>query len=188
MGDAVSQTLWDFSLWARVAGATPALFPCIFATLAYTDLACAEDRALQGWNSSAAASPEWLAAPKPPHIYHASPSKDARFFVQPIGSTVKDTQYVLGTLDQEHTQVTITGFGNSQLWISFAGLLLSRSQSQVAAHLAAASKSFFVTDRQHESESRQRAHTRYLLQDSCFWILGIGQLFHLPVRCSNLLG
>jgi hypothetical protein len=34
--------------------------------LPYNRFACQEDRALQGWNPSAEASPEWMAASRPP--------------------------------------------------------------------------------------------------------------------------
>jgi hypothetical protein len=52
MGDSVPQTPWDFSLWTRVD--LPAAFcACNWPPLPYNQFACPEDRALQGWNSSA---------------------------------------------------------------------------------------------------------------------------------------
>jgi hypothetical protein len=55
MGDAVPPTLWDFSLSAGLADFALAKFRA----LPKNRNACAEDRALQGWNSSTDASPDW---------------------------------------------------------------------------------------------------------------------------------
>jgi hypothetical protein len=55
MRDAVPQTLWDFPLSAGLADFALAKF----CALPKNRNACAEDRALQGGNSSADASPDW---------------------------------------------------------------------------------------------------------------------------------
>ena len=52
-----------------------------------TSLLRSHYRATQGCDPSAESSPEWMAAFGPPPGQPASPSKDGRFFVQPIGST-----------------------------------------------------------------------------------------------------
>ena len=102
MGDACPPNPLGFCALGQSGWSGHELFACIFSPLQYNDFACAEDRALQGWNSSAATSPEWKAASQPPHSYTAPPSKDACFFVQPMGSTSGACHAEVGCAGNDH--------------------------------------------------------------------------------------
>jgi hypothetical protein len=85
-GNAVPPTLWDFSLSARRADFALAKFRA----LPKNRNACTEDRALQGWNSSADASPDGRSKNRLPQN-PVSCRDRSRFFVQSIGSTSLQT-------------------------------------------------------------------------------------------------
>ena len=85
-----------------------------------------EDRALQGWNSSATASPEWEAASQPPHSYTTPPSKDACFFVQPMGSTSVPVDPAAGSRTVPLASAAETVSPNHRRWAVVAHRLATR--------------------------------------------------------------
>ena len=61
-------------------------------------------------------------------------------------------------LDQQSSQVGVTGFGNSQLRVMAARLIASRPQSDIATDIATLLKSMLVSDGEHKGDGRECAN------------------------------
>jgi hypothetical protein len=58
-------------------------------------------------------------------------------------------KYMVGTFNQQHSQITIPSLGDAQLRISIPRLTASWSQAQIATYIATSLKALFVSQRQH---------------------------------------
>jgi hypothetical protein len=85
---------------------------------------------------------------------------------------------MVGALDQQLSQLPVTGFRDSKLWVAVARLATSRSQAEVAAYVATSLETLLVAQRQHEGQRREvtdpvdldeSLRLRYAVSVSC-WI------------------
>jgi hypothetical protein len=51
---------------------------------------------------------------------------------------------MVGTLEQQASEVDVASLGNAQLWVSFAGLAASWPQPEIAAHVTTSPEAFLV--------------------------------------------
>jgi hypothetical protein len=68
------------------------------------------------------------------------------------------SENMVGALDQQRTQVDVSGLGDAELWIAVAGLAAPRPQTEITAHIPASLEAFLAAQRQNIGECRQLAH------------------------------
>lgn len=66
---------------------------------------------------------------------------------------------MVGALDQQLSQVSVTGFGNSKLWVTVAGLTAPRTQAEITSDITTSLEALLVAQCQHEGQRRQMAYT-----------------------------
>jgi hypothetical protein len=93
---------------------------------------------------------------------------------------------MVGAFDQELAEISIAGFCDSKLRIAVTRLASTRSQSQVAADVAASLKSLFLSQRQHEGQRCQMANPIYLDQGLCLRVGSLDKLFDRSVVLLDL--
>jgi hypothetical protein len=65
---------------------------------------------------------------------------------------------VVGTLDQQTSEIGVAGLGDAELRIPITGLAASRSQTEVAADIATLLEAFLATQGQDERRCRDRTN------------------------------
>ena len=93
------------------------------------------------------------------------------------------TEHMVGTLDQQSTQVDVAGLGNAELRVSIPGLTAFWAQTEVAADIATSLEAFLAAQRQDVSQGRELPDTVDLDQRLCLWILRLRESFDQPVVC-----
>jgi len=83
---------------------------------------------------------------------------------------------MVGTLDQQASEIDIACLGDAELWISFAGLTASWPQAEIAAHVTTSPEAFLVAERENECQSGDVPDTVDLQQSLGLWILRLRQL------------
>jgi hypothetical protein len=51
---------------------------------------------------------------------------------------------MVGTLDQQASEVDVASLGDAELWVSFAGLAASLPQAETAAHVTTSPEAFLA--------------------------------------------
>jgi hypothetical protein len=96
------------------------------------------------------------------------------------------TQDMVGTLDQQTSQVDVSCLGDAKLRIAVAGLTASRSETEIAANIAALLEAFLASQGQHEGQSRDVAHAMHLQQGLGLWILRLTKFLDLAIVLLDL--
>src|SRR5271163_1042305 len=96
------------------------------------------------------------------------------------------SQDVVGALDQQTSEIGVAGMGDAKLRIVVSGLTSTRSQTQVATHIATSSEPFLAAERQHEGQGGEVADAVNLQQRLRLRILGLAELLDLPVVLLDL--
>jgi hypothetical protein len=91
------------------------------------------------------------------------------------------SKYVVGTLDQQTSQIRVAGLRDPELRVPIAGLTASRSQAEIAPDIAALLEALLAAQSQHERQSRKVAHTVDLQQRLRLRILRLTELLDLTV-------
>ena len=78
---------------------------------------------------------------------------------------------MVGTLDQQSTQVDVASLGDAELRVSIPGLAAFWPQAEVAADIATSLEAFLAAQRQDVSQGRELPDTVDLDQRLCLWIL-----------------
>src|SRR5258707_12310879 len=97
------------------------------------------------------------------------------------------TDHVVGTLDQQGTQIDVARLGDAELWVAIPGLPAFWPQTEVAADIATSLEAFLVAQRQNVSQCRELPDTVDLDQRLCFWILRLRESLDQPVVVLDLL-
>ena len=66
---------------------------------------------------------------------------------------------VVGTLDQQTSEISVAGLGDAELRVPISGLAAFRSQAEVAANIATLLEAFLAAQGQDECCRRERTHT-----------------------------
>jgi hypothetical protein len=61
---------------------------------------------------------------------------------------------VVGTLDQQTSEIGVAGLGDAELRVPISGLAASRSQAELTPYVAALLKALLAAQGQHEGQSR----------------------------------
>jgi len=93
---------------------------------------------------------------------------------------------MVGTLDQQTSEIGVAGMGDAELRIMVSGLTSPRSQAQVTTHIATSSEPFLAAERQYEGQGGEMADAVDLQQSMCLRILGLPELLDLPVVLLDL--
>src|SRR5277367_1307953 len=71
---------------------------------------------------------------------------------------------MVGTLDQQASQVDVAGLGDAELRIAIARLTASGSETEIATNIATLLEAFLASQGQHEGQSRDVTHAVHLQQ------------------------
>ena len=93
---------------------------------------------------------------------------------------------VVGTLDQQTSQIDVTGLGDAELRVAISRLTSSWSQTEIAPHITALLETLLAAQSQHERQSRKVAHAMDLQQRLCLRILRLTELLDLTVVLLDL--
>ena len=93
---------------------------------------------------------------------------------------------VVGTLDQQTSEISVAGLGDAELRIPITGLAASRSETEVATNIATLLEAFLAAQGQDERRCRDRTNTMDLQQNLCLWILYLAELLDLTVVLLDL--
>lgn len=96
------------------------------------------------------------------------------------------TEDVVGTLDQQTSEIRVAGLGDPKLRVSVPGLAASRSQAEVTTNIATLLEAFLAAQRQNERRCRDRANTMDLQQSLSLWILRLAKLLDLTIVLLDL--
>src|ERR1700755_3251188 len=97
------------------------------------------------------------------------------------------TEHMVGTLDQQSTQVDVAGLGNAELRVSIPGLTAFWPQTWGAADIATSLEAFLASQRQDVSQGGELPDTVDLDQRLCLWILRLRESLDHPVIVLDLL-
>jgi hypothetical protein len=81
------------------------------------------------------------------------------------------TEHMVGTLDQQSTQVDVASLGDAELRVAIPGLAAFWPQTEVAADIATSLEAFLAAQCQDVSQGRELPNTVDLDQRLCLWIL-----------------
>jgi hypothetical protein len=65
------------------------------------------------------------------------------------------TEHMVGTLDQQSTQVDVASLGDAELRVAIPGLTASWPQTEVAADIATSLEAFLAAQRQNVGQRRE---------------------------------
>ena len=88
---------------------------------------------------------------------------------------------MVGTLDQQTSEIGVAGMGDAKLRIMVSGLTSTRSQTQIATDIATSSEPFLAAEGQHEGQGGEMADAVNLQQRLRLRILGLAEMLDLPV-------
>ena len=90
-------------------------------------------------------------------------------------------KYVVGTLDQETSELGIASLGNAQLRIVVSSLAAFWLKAKVATDITTLPEAFLAAKSEHEGECRDRSNAVHLLQSLRLWVLGLAELLDLAI-------
>ena len=93
---------------------------------------------------------------------------------------------VVGTLDQQTSQIGVAGLRDAELRVPITGLTASRSKAEIAPDVATLLEMLLAAQGQHERRSRKVAYAVDLQQRLCLWILRLPELLDLPIVLLDL--
>ena len=96
------------------------------------------------------------------------------------------SQDVVGTLNQQASQIRVAGLGDTELRIAFSGLAAFWSEAKVAAHISTSIESCLISERQDESKSGDVADSMNRHHGLCLGILGLSQPLDIPIVLLDL--
>ena len=88
---------------------------------------------------------------------------------------------VVGTLDQQTSEISVPGLGDAELRVPITRLAASRSQTEIATDIATLLKSFLAAESQDERGRGDGTNTMDLQKSLCLWILCLSKLLDLTV-------
>ena len=88
---------------------------------------------------------------------------------------------VVGTLDQETSEVGVAGLGNAQLRIMVSRLAAFRLKAKIATDVATLPEAFLVAKSEYEGKCRDGSNAVNLLQGLCLWVLGLADYPDLTI-------
>src|SRR5260370_37756463 len=97
------------------------------------------------------------------------------------------TDHVVGTLDQQGTQIDVASLGDAELRVAIPGLTAFWPQAEVAADIATSLEAFLAAQRQDVSQGRELPDAVDLDQRLCLWILRLRESLDQPVVVLDLL-
>src|SRR5260370_10140761 len=97
------------------------------------------------------------------------------------------TDHVVGTLDQQGTQVDVASLGDAELRVAIPGLAAFWPQAEVAADIATSLEAFLAAPGQDVSQGRELPDTVDLDQRLRLWILRLRESLDQPVVVLDLL-
>jgi hypothetical protein len=86
------------------------------------------------------------------------------------------TDDVVGTFNQQLSQVPITCFGDAKLRVAVAGLTASRPQAEITADIPTSLEAFLAAQRQNVRQCRELTYTVDLDECLGFRIFSLGEL------------
>jgi hypothetical protein len=95
---------------------------------------------------------------------------------------------VVRALDEQTSEVYVACLRDAKLRIAITGLAASRSQAEIAAHVAALPKTLFTPQGQYISQRRDVANTVDLQECLCLRILCLADLLDLSIVLLDLGG
>ena len=93
---------------------------------------------------------------------------------------------VIGALDQQASEIGVTGMGDTKLRIMVSGLTSTRSQAKIATDITTSSEPFLTAEGQYEGQGGEVADAVNLQQRLRLWILGLAELLDLPIVLLDL--
>ena len=93
---------------------------------------------------------------------------------------------VVGTLDQQTSEVNVAGLGDAELRITISGLTAFRTKPEVTAHITALFEPFLAPQGQHKGEGRDLANPVHLQQGLRLRILRPSELLELTIVVFDL--
>lgn len=93
---------------------------------------------------------------------------------------------VVGTLDEQTSEIRVAGLGDAELRVPITGLAASRSQAEVAADIATLLEALLAAQGQDECRSRNRTNTMNLQESLCLRIFCLAELLDLTVVLLDL--
>jgi len=96
------------------------------------------------------------------------------------------SEYMVGTLDQQTSEISVPGLGDAELRVPVTGLAASWSETEVATDIATLLEAFLAAQRQDERRRRDRTNTMDLQQSLRLWILCLAELLDLTVILFDL--
>jgi hypothetical protein len=95
---------------------------------------------------------------------------------------------VVRALDEQTSEIYVACLRDAELRITVPGLAASRSQTEIAAYIAALLKAFFTAQGQHIGQRRDVANTVNLQECLCLRILCLADLLDLSIVLLDLGG
>src|SRR5882762_9405690 len=83
---------------------------------------------------------------------------------------------MVGALDQQLSQVSVTCFGDAKLRVAVAGLAASRPQAEITADITTSLEALLVAQCQHERQRGEMSDSIDFDQRLGLRILGLGEL------------
>src|SRR5216683_5964514 len=93
---------------------------------------------------------------------------------------------MVGTFDQQASQVDVAGLGDAELRISISRLTASRSETEIAPDIATLLEALLASQGQHEGQSRDVTHAVYLQQGLGLRILRLAKFLDLAIILLDL--
>jgi hypothetical protein len=93
---------------------------------------------------------------------------------------------VVGTLNQQTSEVSVAGLGDPELRVAFAGLAPFWSQAKAAAHIAASTKALLGAQSQDERQSGDVTDAMDGQQGLSLGVFGLSHALDLPVVLLDL--
>ena len=93
---------------------------------------------------------------------------------------------MVGTLDQQASEIDVAGLRDAELRIAVSGLTASRSQTKIAPNIATLLEALLASQGQHEGQSRDMTDAVYLQQGLGLRILRLAKFLDLAIVLLDL--
>ncbi len=90
---------------------------------------------------------------------------------------------MVGALDQERSEVDVSGLGNAKLRVAVPGLAASRPQAEITAHIATSLEAFLASQSQHKGQRGELADAVDLKQRLRLRIFRLGESLDVRSYC-----